>query len=259
MQKMTKSEIAVYARDLGAALVGFAPACRWEEYGDLDADFHPRSLWSMTKTVVSICVPSLLPIVETRVSDLYRAQYDIANRVLDETAYLLAAHLNRHGIASVPICRDGYGEQRMLRKKPAAAFSHVWAAYYAGLGAIGWNHTLITREYGPRHRLASVFTALELEGDPMRAGELCGRCRVCETLCPEGVYSGAAEDSRSRMDKIACAEQTFEGPYNHCGFCIKTCPAGDDRKLFRGASVKEYAEAHSDIKKWKMGMFANSE
>jgi ferredoxin len=58
------------------------------------------------------------------------------------------------------------------------------------------------------------------------------------------------------MDKIACAEQTFNGPYNHCGFCIKTCPTGDDRKLFNGASTEEYAKAHADIDEWKMGMFA---
>ena len=253
---MTKDDISVYAKNLGAARVGFAPTTRWEEYGDLDADFHPKSLWPMAKTAISVCTPSLLPIVETRVSDLYRAQYNIINRLLDEITYLLAAHLNRHGIASMPICRDGYGEQRMLRKTPAAAFSHVWAAYYAGLGTMGWNHTLITSEYGPRHRLASVFTALELEGDPMPAKEFCSRCRVCGISCPEGVYSGRPEDSRAYMDKIACAKQTFDGPYNHCGFCIKTCPTGDDRKLFKGASAGEYAEAHADVGKWKMGLFA---
>ncbi|MDR3354950.1 MAG: hypothetical protein LBO21_07915, partial [Synergistaceae bacterium] len=234
---MTKDEISIYARSLGAALVGFAPVGRWEEYGGLGADFHPRSLWPMAKTVISICTPSLLPVVETKISDLYRAQYDIANRVLDEMTYLLAMYLNRRGLASIPICRDGYGEQRMLRKNPIAAFSHVWAAYYAGLGTIGWNHTLITREYGPRHRLASVFTSLELEGDPMPSEELCIRCRICETSCPESVYSADVTDSMSRMDKIACAEQTFQGPSNHCGFCIKTCPVGDDRKLFKGASA----------------------
>jgi epoxyqueuosine reductase QueG len=257
--EMTKEDITIYARDIGAALVGFAPASRWEEGGELDAGFRPSALWPMVKTVISICVPSLLPIVETRISDLYRAQYDIVNRVLDEITYLLAMHLNRHGVAAIPICRDGYGEQRMLRKNPTAAFSHVWAAYYAGLGTIGWNHTLITNKYGPRHRLASVFTAIELDGDPIIERELCPRCRICEVLCPERVYSGSIEDRTSLMDKIACAEQTFEGPYNHCGFCIKICPVGEDRKLFKGASTKEYAEAHRDVAKWKMGVFANIE
>jgi epoxyqueuosine reductase QueG len=251
-----KEEISGYARKLGASLVGFAPTSRWAERSDLPGDFHPESLWPMAKTVISISIPSLLPIIETKVSDLYRAQYDTMNRLLDEMAYLLASFLNGLGSASIPICRDGYGEQRMLRKNPVAAFSHVWAAYYAGLGTIGWNHALITREYGPRHRLVSVFTALELEGDLMIEEELCVRCRICEAACPEGVYSGAREDANSRMNKIACAEQSFEGPYNHCGFCIKTCPVGDDIKFFSGATTREYFEAHADISKWKMGVGA---
>ncbi|MDR1916218.1 MAG: hypothetical protein LBQ58_06570 [Synergistaceae bacterium] len=74
MAAMTKEEIAEYARRLGAAIVGFAPASRWKEMGDLHPDFHPRSIWPGVRTVISICAPSLLPIVETKVSDLYRAQ-----------------------------------------------------------------------------------------------------------------------------------------------------------------------------------------
>jgi epoxyqueuosine reductase QueG len=201
-------------------------------------------------------MPSLLPIVETKISDLYRTQYNIINRRLDEAAYLLALHLNNLGLASIPICRDGYGDQKMLRKNPTAAFSHVWAAYYAGLGTIGWNHTLITREYGPRHRLVSIFTAFEMEGDSMIEEELCNRCGLCEKFCPEGVYSGDPSLKNSQMDKIACAKQTFSGPYNHCGFCIKTCPVGDDRRLFSGASAKAYFEAHEDISRWNMGVCA---
>ena len=145
----------------------------------------------------------------------------------------------------------------MLRKNPAAAFSHVWAAYYAGLGTIGRNHTLITRKYGPRHRLVSVFTALEVEGDPMIEEELCVRCGFCEKFCPEGVYTARSGDSgagNSYMDKIACAEQTFTGPYNHCGFCVKTCPVGEDRRLFSGASAEAYSAAHADISRWDMGI-----
>ncbi|MDR3165908.1 MAG: 4Fe-4S binding protein [Synergistaceae bacterium] len=251
-----KEDIAEYAKSLGASLVGFAPVSRWGERLDLPRDFHPGSIWPSVMTVICVSMPSLLPIVETKVSNLYRAQYDIINRGLDETTYLLALYLNNSGCASIPICRDGYGEQKMLRKNPIAAFSHVWAAYYAGLGTIGWNHTLITRKFGPRHRLASVFTVLEIEGDPMIKEELCIRCGICEKSCPEGVYSGTPGVKNSYMNKTACAGQTFDGPYNHCGFCIKTCPVGDDRKLYLGASNEEYSKAHADISQWNMGVFA---
>jgi epoxyqueuosine reductase QueG len=158
----------------------------------------------------------------------------------------------------------------MLQSYPLAAFSHVWAGFYAGLGTIGWNQTLITRAYGPRHRLASVFTEAKIEPDEMIADPLCNRCRICEKVCPEGVFSedqagslsakaiSRPSQDRSSMDKIKCAKQRFGQNYQHCGFCIKSCPMGNDRRLFKGSSAKQYALAHEDRLQWKMGLFPNT-
>ncbi|MDR1308504.1 MAG: 4Fe-4S binding protein, partial [Deltaproteobacteria bacterium] len=242
-----------YALEMGVSLVGFAPAWRWAERGEVEPGFRPEAIWSETKTVICLGLPSLLPIVETLESDLYRAQYDIANRILDETAYSLARFLNIRGWPSIPVCRDGYGEQKMLRQIPRAAFSHVWAGFYAGLGTIGWNQTLITPEFGPRHRLASVFTSLELAGDPMLGSDLCTGCRVCARVCPAGVYSDGPRGLA--MDKLACARQTFGTLYDHCGFCVKACPVGQDRRLFSGADISSYHRAHADVARWSMGLF----
>ncbi|HEY3424182.1 MAG TPA: epoxyqueuosine reductase, partial [Negativicutes bacterium] len=154
-QEISKAAIIETGRKLGAELVGFSPAGRWEEYKDLPEDFYPNRVWPLTKTVIVLIIPSLLPVVETKISHLYRSQYNYTNSLLDEAAYRLAAFLNRNGHAAINICRDGYGVGA-LQEKPVAAFSHVWAGYYAGLGSIGWNHTLVTREFGPRHRLVSV-------------------------------------------------------------------------------------------------------
>ena len=51
-REITKAEIISYAHKLGAELVGFAPAGRWAEHGDLPEEFHPRSVWPLTKTVI---------------------------------------------------------------------------------------------------------------------------------------------------------------------------------------------------------------
>jgi len=76
------------------------------------------------------------------------------------------AFLNRHGHPAINICRDGYGDG-VMKIRTIAVFSHVWAGHYAGLGEVGWNHCLVTAEFGPRHRLVSILTSLELEGAPM--------------------------------------------------------------------------------------------
>jgi epoxyqueuosine reductase QueG len=254
---MLQEKVIEYSKEIGAGLIGFAPVSRWYE-ADVPPDFYPDALWSDCKTVISISVPSLLPIVETKISHLYRSQYDILNRRLDEIAYLIALFLIGKGYASLHVSRDGYGHQRMLRKNPCTAFSHVWAAYYAGLGTIGINQTLITKEYGPRHRLVSVFTTAEMQGSPMIVKNLCNRCGICVRMCPEKVFSQNEKNGRNNMNKIKCANQAFDGnPYNHCGFCIKTCPVGEDRKLYHAAKTQEYLAAHHDYTKWTMGIGGN--
>jgi len=255
---LTKEEIVQQARKLGAELVGFAPVSRWENYGDVGQEFYPQHVWPLTKTVIALAIPSLLPIVETKISHLYKSQYNNTNSLLDEVAYRLAAFLNRNGHAAINICRDGYGVG-VLQEKPVAAFSHVWAGYYAGLGTIGWNHTLITREFGPRHRLVSVLTALELEGDPMVKGELCNKCKLCEKACPTQSFSGEKSDKYSDMDKFACMSRRklFTGAFNHCGCCLKICPVGDDRKLYNSLGVKKYFDDAKDVTHWSSGVGAN--
>ena len=239
-----KTEIIQEAHRLGAELVGFAPVSRWKENGDLSWEFHPQRLWPLTKTVIAISIPALLPVTETKVSHEYRAQYTNTNQLLDEIAYRLAAFLNRHGHAAINICRDGYGEN-VQRIRPVAVFSHVWAGHYAGIGEVGWNHCLITPQFGPRHRLVSVLTALELEGDPMvREGSLCHKCQLCQKACPTQSFSGIkGKDRRSNMNKFACMTRyTKFKTVQHCGYCLKVCPVGDDRKLYQTPKVNQYFE-----------------
>jgi len=238
------------ARDLGAELVGFASVRRWEEFGDIPGDYYPQRVWPLAKTVISLGVPQWLPIVDAAPSELGREQYMITNALLDEAAYRLAAFLNRNGWAAINICRDGYGESDTLRRKTAAVFSHVWAAHYAGLGRVGWNHTLLTREYGPRLRLVSVLTALEVESDPLIAPELCTRCMLCRKICPPGALTGGKDSRFAEMDKHRCLEhgsrlrRAFRNP---CGFCTRVCPVGGDRKLFQSTNLKVYFQEQEGL------------
>ena len=246
---LSKAAIASEAKRLGAALVGFAPVSRWAEHGDLSWEFDPQRLWPKAKTVVAMAVPSLLPVTETDSSHVYRSQYNNTNQLLDKIAYRLAAFLNRHGHAAINICRDGYSEG-VMKIRPIAVFSHVWAGHYAGLGEVGWNHCLVTREFGPRHRLVSVITALELEGDPMvEEGSLCNKCLLCQKACLTQAFSGnRKKDRRSNMNKFACFDRRAKfKSAQHCGFCLKVCPVGLDRKLYGAAKVSQYFAERKDI------------
>jgi epoxyqueuosine reductase QueG len=162
---------------------------------------------------------------------------------LDQIAYRLSIFLNDHGFAAIFLPRDGYGSIDILIERPVAAFSHVFAGKYAGLGTIGFNHMLINEQYGPRARYVSVLTNLELAGDPMLEVELCRKCLVCQRLCPSKAFSAREDRLIADMDKHACAcyHRELRGEYRYpCGVCAKTCPIGQDRKLYESQDIALY-------------------
>jgi epoxyqueuosine reductase len=60
------------------------------------------------------------------------------------------------------------------------------AAVLAGLGCIGKNNMLITREYGPKIRLRALFLKKEFESTGPVEFDPCSACKgFCRSICPE--------------------------------------------------------------------------
>lgn len=249
---ITKETITEYAKSLGAVLVGVAPASRWDEYNEVSEAYRPAAIWPETQSVIVLGVPVLLPILETTPSIHYVEQYETSNILLDQIAYRLAVYLteNDHGAIFLP--RDGYGDIQILVNKPVAAFSHVFAGKYAGLGSIGYSHVLLNPKYGPRVRYVSIFTNLKLEPDTVLEQELCNKCQVCRKLCPSQAFTTREDQIISDMNHRACAEHHAQLREEHrypCGICIKVCPVGQDRKIFNSVDIRLYLEEKEAITK----------
>jgi epoxyqueuosine reductase QueG len=241
LQKL-KQRITREARRLGANLVGYAPVSRWSG-SQLDQSYWPTSVWPEAKTVIVLGVPMLLPIIESTPSINYQEMYNAANQVLDQAAFRLAAWLNGLGHAAIYLTRDGYGNLDILRRKPAASFSHAVAGKFAGLGTIGASHLLLTPEYGPRVRLVSVLASSALPGDPLVPEELCNGCRLCIRLCPVKAFSPAKGRLMAEMDKDPCTVRHLQLRRENrwpCGICAKVCCVGADRKLYHRTGTRTY-------------------
>jgi epoxyqueuosine reductase QueG len=237
-----KEDIVHWCREAGADLVGIAPADRWDEDGRVPPDFRPRALWTPARCVVVLGVEMPLPIVETTPSIVHMELYRTANRKLDLLAYDLTRLLNRQGHASFFFPRDGFSSLKALRRRNAAAFSHVMAAYYAGLGTVGASHCLLTPAFGPRVRLVSVFTAAELPPDPVLGKDLCIRCGACAECCPKKAIALREDRIVGDYDDQACLEMAEELTRRRCypcGICTKVCPVGADRRLYREKGIRK--------------------
>jgi O-acetylhomoserine (thiol)-lyase len=244
-----RRKIARCAEKLGMNLFGVADAERWKQYGETEQAFFPPVIWPWCRTVIVMGVQIFLPMIETTPSAVYSELYNTTNRLLDESAYRIANLLNGLGFRAFFFPRDGYGDISALVEKPEAAFSQVLAGRYAGLGTIGFNHTLLTPEYGPRVRLVSVISDVNIEPDEVMKKDLCLRCGVCGKSCPMGAFSAGEAGSRAAadMDKRKCAlyHQRLKNEFRYpCGVCVKVCPVGKDRKIYGRSSVTEEGIAH---------------
>ena len=103
-------------------------------------------------------------------------------------------------------------------------FPLVNIAQESGLGEIGLNGMLITKEYGPRIRLGMVSTNLELIEDKKKEFNIkkfCSQCKRCIKYCPSKAL-GKQEDNTFFSD-VKCLS-TWQKLGSDCGICLSTCP-----------------------------------
>jgi epoxyqueuosine reductase QueG len=244
-----KKAIVRQAKKDGASIVGFASVDRWEEYGETAPLFFPQNSFPFARTVIVAGIPILIPMLDTTPSIVYSELYNTTNRLLDEIAYRLAVFLNGKNFRTAFFPRDAYGDISVLVAKPETAFSHVLAGKYAGLGTVGFNHTLLTKDCGPRVRLVSILTEAEIEPDAVQEKELCIHCGICAKCCPTNAFFDIGKPI-AYMDKHKCARyhQKLRNQYRYpCGVCIKVCPVGKDRKLY-GNNTRKYLNERSALK-----------
>ena len=202
-----KDDVIRFCRERNAELVGFAPVERWDEYGEVPPDFRPRAIFPQARTVIVIGMSMPLPVVETTPSALHQELYTTTNRQLDDLAVELTRYLNRMGHASFPFTRDTYTSMRALRENNLAAFGHVPAAKYAGLGTIGMNQCILTPEFGPR----SVSFPFSL---PPRSRPT--RCRPRSCASNASSAPSAAPRMPSSRERTVSSETTTRRPAWRC-------------------------------------------
>jgi len=107
----------------------------------------------------------------------------------------------------------------------------VPVAVDAGLGEMGRNGYLITREFGPRVRLAAVTTDAPLAPDaPVDIGiqHFCRHCRKCAVLCPSrSISAGDPEVKNGTRRWILNADSCsayWARVGTDCSVCMAVCP-----------------------------------
>ncbi len=234
---MNKDNIKELAFSLGADFFGVADLEPFQ--GEITI---PDDLLGPYKRALSMGVALNRDIIQGVVSGptpIYSHHYQVVNQLLDQIALRLSNTMQRQGVRTLPIPAS----QILDRDDYLGAISHKSVARMAGLGWQGKSLLLVNPKVGPRIRLVTVLTDLELPADkPLENG--CGECRECQKACPAGAIKGTpfglGYGTRDQAwDMKACTDKLINdfGPKTGvtsliCGLCIRACPIGRRNKAY---------------------------
>ncbi|MBN1776380.1 MAG: GNAT family N-acetyltransferase [Clostridiales bacterium] len=183
---------------------------------------------------ISISVAVDLSIVNrlaVGVSPEYVSEYDRLNFLLDRLANTAAENLRTAGYRATALSRDNIIYDRIAH---GTLLPHKTVATRAGLGWIGKNALLVTRERGSAIRLTSVLTDAPLPLSEPINESLCGDCDVCLRNCPGEAILGPNWSIEKRREDFysilacrkACLQRTWKTRpgMSVCGLCITVCP-----------------------------------
>jgi epoxyqueuosine reductase QueG len=229
MMETLRTRLKEISEKNGATLFGVANLLPYREYIN---EVYGDSLLHLDKAV-SIGIQYPKDVVNQLLegpTHTYLYYYKILNAKLDDIALQVAIALEKEGFRSFPVPAS----QRVTDDRLAGIFSHRMAAHLSGLGWIGKNSSLITREYGPRLRLVTILTDAPLETDEPFEGDLCGECTKCVLACPSGAVVGNPFREDDPLEKrfigqlcdvhLSRVRNTFGKRI--CGKCLASCPYG---------------------------------
>jgi epoxyqueuosine reductase QueG len=156
---------------------------------------------------------------------IYMHHYRQVNNLLDRTALMISRIIEDSGFRAIPVGASQVSDWENQR----GHISHRHIAEAAGLGWIGRNNLLVTRNYGSQVRLVSILTDMpfkEIAAENPASDSGCGKCVSCISACPVSAIKRKKED----FDFHACCSKLAEfsrirGIGQHvCGICVKACP-----------------------------------
>ncbi len=228
-QEKLIQDIKAIAAEHGVPIIGFGKAsdiADVKRYGPDSFDFP--TLISMSDQLPLDAIKE----ARTKPSIDLRESYKVVNRKLMGTCNAILERLAEDGYKGYVIHPANRPDAENLR----GFVSLKAAARVCGLGWIGKNGLLVTKEFGPRQRSITIFTDMPWDGEVEMQECQCGDCRACIENCalkvlkdqPPFKYHPPSRDVTFDWEKCGKYEARLVGdgskPEKACGRCIAHCP-----------------------------------
>jgi len=194
-----------------------------ERFKDSPSGFHPTDIYKECKSVIVFAkrIPKGLSYVSPRLS--YVKTIDIITNELDKIGCLASLEIEKLGGIAAPMPSDAPYEYCSATMEGHGLLSMRHAALLAGIGSMGKNTLIISKEYGNMINLGAVLTNLDLKSDPLVDNLCTPGCHLCLDHCPQ-----KALDGQSANQKL-CRNYTYiQNEKGHslcnCNTCRVICP-----------------------------------
>ncbi len=162
----------------------------------------------------------------------YRLAYDELNDKLDEIVTLGAEYIHRLGYEAIA---QTVSEVSKTETEYNSVLPHKTVATRAGIGWIGKNAMLVTKEFGSAVRISAILTNANLQADQPMNESRCKDCMRCKESCPGDAITGLNWNIASNrdifFDAIKCkraarriTKERLNIEKTLCGKCVLVCP-----------------------------------
>ena len=256
---MIKDRIKEYCNTLGLDLIGFIKCREFNELrefynkrkelnienafeeNDIDKRINPMHYMSAGKTIITIAFPYLFDInykdngfsVYTRGEDYHK----ILKLYLDKICNYISEELNGNTLSFV--------DSNTLPER--------YIAYLGGIGYIGKNNLLITKEYGSYVFLGEIIMDLEIENydneninfEDVFKFKHCRNCNICYDKCPTKAINNSLKNSNICLSYITQQKDIedkwfslLNGRVFGCDTCQNYCP--HNMKIKKSSIIEFY-------------------
>jgi epoxyqueuosine reductase len=216
-------ELTIFIKANGGSLAGFA------DLGEIEAEARDSFPYGISIGVA--LDPKVMSEVKIGPTPEYYTEYKKVNLLLDDLGQKTALLLVKKGYkAKLRPATFEEDKAHLTAKLP-----HKTVATRAGLGWIGKNNLLVTREYGPAARLVTVLTDAPVTPGKAMNESLCSRCNHCVDACPAHALTGEkwqpGVPREILYNAFACrdmernlSQKLIGESLSICGLCITSCP-----------------------------------
>lgn len=247
---MLKYKIEQFCNALGLDTIGFIPCRKFKELEqfyqnrqdtnrqnefeeqDINKRINPNHYMAEGKTIISLAFPYYDTSHETRDNgfSVYTKRLDY-HRVVKKYLNQVCEYIGSLGGQAI-----GFVDSNTLPER--------YIAYLAGVGFVGKNNMIITKQYGSYVFLGEIITDLEIECQDQRCFEEltqyieCGGCEKCIQSCP------TKSINKSKINPNICLSyltqkkelndreiQLLKGNIFGCDFCQLECPYNETTKV----------------------------